>query len=85
MHVEVPNTALHLTNTDAAHSALRLPCLLSVLAADCHVRHLSCPRPLKAWLDFVTYLQAAVRHGYHIEVLLKFPLGSGLENEGRGP
>ena len=34
----VPNTALQLTNTDAAHSALRSPCLLSVLAAECHVR-----------------------------------------------
>ena len=33
-----PNTALQLTNTDAAHSALRSPCLLSVLAAECHVR-----------------------------------------------
>ena len=32
-----PNTALQLTNTDAAHSALRSPCLLSVLAAECHV------------------------------------------------
>ena len=34
---EPPNTALQLTNTDAAHSALRSPCLLSVLAAECHV------------------------------------------------
>ena len=38
IHEEVPNTALQLTNTDAAHSALRSPCLLSVLAAECHVR-----------------------------------------------
>ncbi len=34
---EPANTALQLTNTDAAHSALRSPCLLSVLAAECHV------------------------------------------------
>ncbi len=32
-----PNGALQLTNTDAAPSALRSPCLLSVLAAECHV------------------------------------------------
>ncbi len=38
IHEEVPNTALQLTSTDAAHSALRSPCLLSVLAAECHVR-----------------------------------------------
>jgi len=35
--VSQTNTALQLTNTDAAHSALRSPCLLSVLAAECHV------------------------------------------------
>ena len=34
---EQANGALQLTNTDAAHSALRSPCLLSVLAAECHV------------------------------------------------
>ena len=32
-----PNTALQLTNTDAAQSAILSLCLLSVLAAECHV------------------------------------------------
>ena len=34
---EQPNTALQLTNTDAAQSAILSLCLLSVLAAECHV------------------------------------------------
>ncbi len=34
---EPPNTALQLTSTDAAQSAILSLCLLSVLAAECHV------------------------------------------------
>ncbi len=34
---EQPNTALQLTNTDAAQSAILSLCLLSALAAECHV------------------------------------------------
>ena len=35
---EPANTALQLTNTDAAQSAILSLCLLSMVAAECHVR-----------------------------------------------
>jgi len=38
-----PNTALQLTNTDAAQSAILSLCLLSVLAAECHVGRATAP------------------------------------------